>query len=169
MRVRPANLAAFRRVFGSHLEFNQDFNGIVCLRGDIDKPIAGADPGLAREAERYVALLSPDAKRNETEDVRKIVVTLLPTGRCTVEQVAKHLGVDRRTVHRHLAAQGKTFSAIVDELRDELAASYIERGDRPLSSIAELLGFSAQSAFAHWHQARFRQSASARRAAARRR
>ncbi len=168
VRAPPAHLAAHKRVFGGHLEFNRDFNGIVCLRSDIDKPIAGADPGLAREAERYVALLGVGAKRNATDDIRRIAVTLLPSGQCTVERVAKHLGIDRRTVHRHLADRGTTFSAIVDDLRDELAASYIEQGDQPFASVAELLGFSAQSAFAHWHQTRFGVSATARRAAARR-
>ncbi len=168
VRSRPANLAAFRRVFGAQLEFNQDFNGIVCTRRDIDQPIAGADPGMAREAERYVALLRPTGRRSGAEDIRSIVLTLLPTGQCTVEQVARHLGVDRRTVHRHLAAQDTTFSEIVDDLRHELCISYIEHGDRSLASVAELLGFSAQSAFAHWHQERYGMSATARRVAARR-
>ena len=168
MRAAPGNLAAHRRVFGSELDFNQDFNGIVCLKRDIDKSIAGADPGLAREAERYVALLRSGAGRKASEEIRKIALTLLPTGHCTVERVAKHLGIDRRTIHRHLAEQRTTFSGIIDDLRAELAASYIDRGDRPLSSVAELLGFSAQSAFAHWHRQRFGVSASERRASANR-
>jgi AraC-like DNA-binding protein len=163
MRSPPRNPAAHRRVFGYRLDFNHDFNGIVCLKSDIDRPIAGADPGMAREAERYVALLSEGPARSVVQDVRRLALELLPAGQCTAERVASHMGIDRRTMHRHLSAQGTTFSDIMDDVRDELAASYIERSDRPLSVVATLLGFSAQSAFAHWHQSRFGTSASERR------
>jgi AraC-like DNA-binding protein len=163
MRSAPRNPAAHRRVFGFRLEFDRDFNGIVCLQSDIDRAIAGSDPGLAREAERYVALLSGVNSPGLEGDVRRVALSLMPTGQCTVDRVARHLGVDRRTVHRQLAARGTTFTDILDDLRDELAQSYVEGSDRPLAAVAALLGFSAQSAFAHWHQARFGLSATARR------
>lgn len=163
MRSAPLNPAAHRRIFGFRLSFDDDFNGIVCRKDDIDRAIAGADPGLAREAERYVALLADDRRNDLVADVRRIAMSLLPTGQCTAERAASHLGVDRRTVHRQLSASGKTFSDIVQEVRDELAQSHIERSERPLSAVATLLGFSAQSAFAHWHRTRFGTSASERR------
>lgn len=163
MRSAPRNPAAHRRVFGFRLSFEDDFNGIVCRKDDIDRPMAGADPGLAREAERYVALLADDGALDLAADVRRVAISLMPLGQCTAERVASHLGVDRRTVHRQLSASGKTFSDIADDVRDELARSYIERSERPLSVVATLLGFSAQSAFAHWHRARFGTSASERR------
>lgn len=168
MRSAPRNPAAHRRVFGFRLEFDRDFNGIVCLKSDIDRAIAGADPGLAREAERYVALLSGNTSHGLEGEVRRIALSLMPSGQCTVERVANQLGVDRRTVHRKLAASGTTFSDVINDLRDELALTYIEGSDRPLAVVATLLGFSAQSTFAHWHQARFGKSASARRTRAKR-
>jgi len=163
MRSAPKHLAAHRRVFGFRLEFDQEFNGIVCLKSDIDLPIAGADPGMAREAERYVALLGQHDSRDDVSDIRRIALSLMPAGQCTAERVAKHLGVDRRTVHRRLSARSTTFSDVVENIREELAQSYIERSDRPLALVATLLGFSGQSAFAHWHHARFGMSASVRR------
>ena len=42
--------------------------------------------------------------------VRQLVVMLLGSGSCTIERVAQHLGVDRRTIHRRLASDGQTFS-----------------------------------------------------------
>jgi hypothetical protein len=51
---------------------------------------------------------------------------MLPLGRCSVEKVAQHLGVDRRTVHRHLAQSGETFSSLVDDVRGELAEGYLK-------------------------------------------
>ena len=169
VRSPPHNPAAHWRVFGRALEFNQDFNGIVCLRTDMDRPIAGADPGLAREAERYVEMLSAQRERDAARDVKQVVVSLLPTGQCTIDRVAEHLGMNRRTIHRHLAAKDMTFSELVDQTRKELASSYLEAGNRPLASVAELLGFSALSSFSHWHKQHFGVTPSARRAGAQQR
>jgi AraC-like DNA-binding protein len=79
---------------------------------------------------------------------------MLPLGRCSVEELAQHLGVDRRTVHRHLARSGETFSSLVNEVRGELADDYLE-GDTGLTDVARLLGFSALSAFSRWHKRHF--------------
>jgi AraC-like DNA-binding protein len=87
--------------------------------------------------------------------VRHVVFVLLPSARCSIETVAQHLGVDRRTVHRRLAREDTTFTEVVNAIRRELAAHYVEDGRRPLSQVAELLGFSALSAFSRWYKQQF--------------
>ena len=57
-----------------------------------------------------------------------------------------------------------TFSAIVDAVRTELANRYIANRERPLSAVAEMLGFSHSSAFSRWFKKRFGRSVSAWRA-----
>ena len=57
-------------------------------------------------------------------------------------KVAARLGVDRRTMHRHLARESRTFSS-VRSVRAELVTRYIENRDRSLASVSELLGFFA--------------------------
>ena len=51
-----------------------------------------------------------------------------------------------------------TFSEIVDAQRAELVVRLIEGQTRSLPAVAELLGFSAQSALARWFRERFGQS-----------
>jgi AraC-like DNA-binding protein len=80
---------------------------------------------------------------------------MLPSGLCSAESVANRVGLDRRTLHRHLAREGQTFSSIIDSVRAELAARYIGNDDRDLASIADLLGFSARSALSRWFQNQF--------------
>ena len=87
--------------------------------------------------------------------VRECIYTMLPSGLCSADSVAARLGVDRRTVHRHLAREGKTFSSLMDSVRAELVTRYIDNRDRPLASLAELLGFSALSAFSRWFRTQF--------------
>jgi len=90
-------------------------------------------------------------------------VTLLATGRCTIDVVAQHLGIDRRTVHRRLASAGETFSEIVDAVRRELAERYVGNRTRSLAEISSLLGFSAPSGFSRWYRKQFNRSPSQRR------
>ena len=93
------------------------------------------------------------------------MLILLPTGRCSVENVARHLGVDRRTVHRQLERDGLTFSGLVNQARLDLSERYLAHPTRTMAEIADLLGFSGPSALARWHQAQFGTPATVRRKA----
>lgn len=159
----PADRSVHERVFGRTLEFGHDFNGIVCARSDLEVPNPDADPGIARLARQ---ILESDAATHPPDmaaQVRAVVVALLGTGECSVDRVAQHLGVDRRTIHRHLRREGETFSAIVDAVRRELAERYVNEGDRSLAEVSSLLGFSAPSAFSRWYRQRFKAKPSERR------
>ena len=86
--------------------------------------------------------------------IRDYIVTSLASGTCSVEHAALRLGMDRRTIHRHLAKEGTTFSALLDAVRDELLEGHVHNRSRSLAAIAELLGFSALSAFSRWFKQR---------------
>ncbi|MDE2467103.1 MAG: AraC family transcriptional regulator ligand-binding domain-containing protein, partial [Alphaproteobacteria bacterium] len=146
----PADLAAYRRLFGVMPSFNQEFDGIVFTRADFDAPIGNADPGMARQIQFYVDQITLRRTKSAREDVGQLITLLLPTGRCSADLVAKHLGVDRRTVHRRLAAEGTSFSVLMDEMRKDLAQSLMANKARSLAAVAEHLGFSGASAFSHW-------------------
>lgn len=149
----PLTLAVHRRVLGPAVEFNHEFNGIVCNAADLDAPNPGADPVMARLTRQLVEQRER-ARTTLADRVRELVVLLLPRGHCRVEVVAQHLGLDRRTVARRLAAEGTTFSALVDNVRCDLVGRYLSEGSRPLADVSALLGFSAPSAFSRWHRQR---------------
>ena len=165
--------AAHRRLFGSAVEFGHQFSGIVCQAADLDAPNPAADPVMARYSRRLLArdLERGTADATMAERVRQLVVLLLPHGHCRVDAVARHLGVDRRTVARRLAAEGFTFSELLDGVRADLVERYLgaaagprgPKAARPLADLAVLLGFSAPSAFSRWHRQRFGRAPSVRR------
>lgn len=159
----PVDRAVHHRVFGPHVEFGHDFNGIVCAASDLDAPNPGADPVMARYARQVLETDMHSGPAGLAREVRELVFALLPSGQCCVELVARHLGVDRRTLHRQLAREGETFSAIVEAIRCELVVRYLDDGAQALSDVALLLGFAAPSAFSRWHQAQFGTSATSRR------
>ena len=157
----PVRRDAHRRFFGTTVEFNQDYNGIVFPARDIDALVPMADAALAGHVRQYLDTLSSRPNRTTSSSVRDCIQVLLPSGTCSASRVAKHLGVDRRTINRHLARDGETFAKMLDHVRVELATRYIASSDRRLSDAAILLGFSCLSAFSRWFRGRFGQSVTA--------
>jgi len=160
----PASLAAYRRVFRAEVRFNQDFDGFVFPRLDLDCINPASDPELAQHIERYADELTGSTRASLPDKARRFVLDRLSTGNCTQETLALQLGVELRTLQRQFAAAGTTFGQIVQEVRMELTIQYLDGSDRSLAEVAELLGFSALSAFSRWHHAHYGQTLSARRA-----
>jgi len=160
----PRDRSIHERVFGRYVEFGHDFNGIVCASTDLDVPNPDADPGIARMARQLLEAAPGPRVADVASQVREQVVMLLATGTCTIDRIAQHLGIDRRTIHRHLARHGQTFSDIVEAVRVELAGRYVADARRTLAEVSSLLGFSAPSAFSRWYRRRFGDTATRGRA-----
>lgn len=161
----PVDATVHHRLFGYAVEFNAEFNCIVCAKTDLDARNPSADPAMVRYAQQLLDAAAKPLESTMLEDVRRTTLLLLPSGRCSVEQVAEHLGVACRTVQRGLAKQGQSFSSMVNEIRQELATRYVLESDRPLTEVAMLLGFSDPSALSRWYHTQFGCSAKESRAA----
>ena len=154
MHGPPRNRRYYQTFFGCNVTFNAEVNAILVDARDLGRPIPNAHPLIAHYLRQRVEAI--EARSSNWDDkVAELVRALLPIGDCSIERVAEHLACDRRTIHRHLAARGTSFSAILDTERADLAMRLIEDGDRPLKEMAALLGFSAQSAMARWFRGRF--------------
>ena len=151
----PADISTHLRIFGDVVQFQAEFTGIVLRAGDLAAPNTVADPLLRPYARQFLDTIGPPAEATMVARVRALIEALLPTGRCSIVQVARSLGVDRRTVQRHLAGSGETFSSLLDAVRAELAERFLPNPRRSLTEIAEQLGFSGPSAFSRWFRGRF--------------
>ncbi|AGW94990.1 MULTISPECIES: AraC family transcriptional regulator [Cupriavidus] len=151
----PVDASAHRAFFGRSPTFNQPFNGLVCAAADLQIARTPDNPGAARFARDYLEAALRHREEGVRESCRELILALLPGGRCTTQQVAHLLRVDRRTLHRYLSAEGLTFSALLNQVRSELAMRHLQESDLPIGEVAGLLGFSAQSSFCHWFHAAF--------------
>jgi len=142
-------------VLGTALAFSQDCNAIVCRARDLDMPIPAADPALNREVRRWLDMQLADLPEEPTQRARQIVRMLLPSGLCTVDRVAQHLGTHRRTLHRQLAVEGESLRTIMNAVRVELAPEYLANSKRKLYEVADLLGFSTAAHFSRWFRSQF--------------
>ncbi len=150
----PRSRRFHRQFFGCDVLFHSGFDGIVCAARDLDRRIPSASPELARFLEGRVEVFEAQQERWDAR-VALLVRVLLPGGECSIERVAEHLGCNRRTIHRRLVACGTSFSEVLDNERAEIVLRLIQERSRPLAEIAEMIGFSAQSAMARWFRERF--------------
>jgi AraC-like DNA-binding protein len=151
----PREIDTHIRVLGPRLQFGHSFTGLILYGRDLDAPNARTDPGARTRTEEVLRSLAAPRGAAAVARVRDLVEVLLPTGRCSADEVARAIGVDRRTLHRHLAATGETFTSIVDRTRAGLAERYLCTERYRLSEISDLLGFAAPSAFSRWFRQQF--------------
>src|SRR5262249_31947231 len=147
--------------------FGQESNGIVFYASDLDAPNKLSDPLLRPYARQYLEAIAAPRPDAEVDRIRDLIEALLPTGRCSLHRVAHSLGVDRKTVRPQLARSGATFSSVLNAVRVQLAQQYVGNQSRSLTQVAELLGFSAPSAFSRWFREEFGTSPTTWRAARR--
>ncbi|MCK7621635.1 AraC family transcriptional regulator [Streptomyces sp. RS10V-4] len=151
----PADLSTHHRVLGPSIRFGEAFDGVVIYASDLDAPNALSDPLLRPYTRQYLETIAFPRPTADVDRIRDLIEALLPTGRCSLHQVAHSLGIDRKTVHRHLARSGETFTSLLNATRRQLAQQYVSSRRRPLTEVAELLGFSASSAFSRWFRTEF--------------
>ena len=160
MHDAPTHPEVHRHFFGTRVRFAWEYDGILCRATDLEKSIPASDPAMARYLKAYFDSILPSGHSEVSETVRELLWVMLKSGSCSAERVAKHLGVDRRTINRRLATEGQSYSAILDAVRRDMVTNFVEHGQRPLNEIAGMLGFSGLSAFSRWFRTRFGRSAS---------
>jgi len=146
----PADRSPYLRAFeGAVLRFSAPCDAIVMEERLLAHDFGDTDPKLHRllrsMAEERVAEL-PLAEP-VTQRVRVALAAELHGGNPSVECVARHLHVSRRTLARKLEAEGTCFKAILDDLRRGIAQRYLSLDDLGVSEVAAMLGFSDSAAF----------------------
>lgn len=148
-----------KRLFDCPIEYNAEFNGLVCDAATLSQELPGRDAAWAQYSRSQLDLALRQVAPAASDQVRQLMSALLPQGRCTADQIALQMRVDRRTIHRRLAKEGESFASLLDAIRRELVIRQLRDSDRSTTDIAHLLGFASVSAFGHWFAKHFGVSA----------
>jgi AraC-like DNA-binding protein len=140
--------ADYERIFNAPIEFNAGVNELVFDRTEVDAPLPGRSVDILdandRVLENYLAVLNPD---EVATDVRKILLSLLPSGKFSRELVASHLHMSTSTLQRRLRDENTNFQELMDNTRRSLAIDYVKERQQSLGDVTFLLGFANQSNF----------------------
>ncbi|MFM7331244.1 MAG: AraC family transcriptional regulator [Brachymonas sp.] len=155
----PKSSAFARRLLDCPVEYNAEFCGLVCDLSSLTQELPGRDAAWAQYSRQQLDLALGQIAPSASDLVRQLISALLPQGRCTADQVALQMRVDRRTVARRLAQEDTSFSALLDDMRRHWVLRQLRDSDRSVTEIAQLLGFQSVSAFGHWFALHFGMSA----------
>ncbi len=138
----------YEAFFGTSLR-PSDFNGLAFTPADAAKPFLTVNEAMWSlfEPELNKRLKDLTHEASFQERVRACLIEILASGQTSMEDVASRLAVSSRTLQRRLQAEGTSFQAVLDGLREELALRYLTNSEYSSGQIAFLLGYEEPNSF----------------------
>lgn len=136
-----------------------DFIGKAITVGDKNRLVFSKEDALVPFISRNESMwefFEPELKRRlsmmETDDscaarIRSALMELLPSGECTIDDVAKKLGYSKRSLQRKLQEEDTNFQKQLNHTRELLARTYLANTDMTTEDIAFLLGYQESGSF----------------------
>jgi len=138
----------YEDAMGCEVLFNQKANEIYFPGRFMDEPFSLADSSVAelctQQCERILGRL--DKKTVLVDKVRRAVMAR-PGQIPTIDNVADEVMMSSRSLRRHLGLAGTSFTAIVNDVRMNLAAEYLLNTHLPPKEIGYLVGYSEVAGF----------------------
>lgn len=144
----PPQGDAFAKFLGCDVEAAPR-NVISFRSADMDVPFVSHNDAMwsyfEPELGRRLAELEVD--ESFAARVRSALVEMLPAGECGADDVARRLGVSRRSLQRKLSNEGTTFQKQLNHTRELLAKHYLGTTAMGTDQIAYLLGYLELNSF----------------------
>ena len=149
---RSEGISEMARFVGTKVEFGADTDEIALNSNARELPLIHSDHYLNDLLLKYCEVALADRRAGTSQlrtKVENAISSMLPHGRVLAEDVARSLGMSKRTLARKLSDEGLNYSEILEHLRRDLAVRYLDDRKLHISKIAWLLGFQEVSAFTH--------------------
>jgi AraC-like DNA-binding protein len=137
---KPDNTRHYNEYFGAPVRFSQMHDGLVFSSDWLDRPLA--TPKNLRSTHPI-----PGEERSTREMVRHEITIRLGLEPVSAAQVAKALGLSRRTMDRQLADEGTTLQEVLDDVKFTRARHLLAAGSARLVDIAFAVGYGDASSF----------------------
>jgi AraC-like DNA-binding protein len=145
----PPDTTPFHEFFRVPLRFGMTENALVFSASWLTRPLPPVERELSRLVRDRIAALEREYREDFAEQVRSLLRTGLAAGSgWRADEIARHLSMHSRTLHRRLAAGGTNFRALVDECRYQIAQQMLKNTDVDVGHIAYVLDYADATAFA---------------------
>ncbi len=137
----------YQHWLGVSPQFNSSANALLFPGNLLERPLSEADPTLHALIRDHLNSMGRLTNQELPSYVASLLRNLLDQGRVTVDDVAAHMAMSRRTLQRRLASRGTSFQKVLDQTRQSLAQRYLRDSQMQITQLADLLGYSDLSAF----------------------
>ncbi|HMJ10726.1 MAG TPA: AraC family transcriptional regulator [Polyangiaceae bacterium] len=144
----PEDTREYLEVFRAPVRFEAEANYAILPAASVEMRLPEADPVLRVILEGHADRQLEHLPRTSSwsERTRALVAEELRAGHPSLIRISQRLGVSPRTLRRRLIDEGTSFLRVTDDLRRDLALSYLEQGRGSVEELALFLGFSEASA-----------------------
>ena len=145
----PVHSAEYRLMYCADLSFNRPNTAIAFDASFLDLPVVQNErttKEFLRTAPESILLKYKNGSSLAAR-VRRRLRQFLPGEVPDFEGLADELNMTPATMRRRLHEEGESYQSIKDQLRRDLAISYLSHSSRSVMDIALELGFSERSAF----------------------
>ena len=153
----PKDCTALEESFGKNLNFDCEVSALYYHRTCLDYPLTRMDAEWMPEPTTAISSFFGQEKTvvSFLDQVRQVVVRLMPAGKVTIEPVAGELNISVRTLQRRLLEKKTQFQILLKDVRSEMAVNYLSDARLSITDVAFLLGYNDQrsfsGAFKQWH------------------
>lgn len=145
-QAAPANTALPPDLV-ARVRFRADFNGLEIPSSWLNRAPRHDSDAVRVHFETLITELQAHYPDSLEDQVRSIIGSLLPTGECTVDNVARSLGMTARTLQKRLKEASYSFSALLHEVRAAIAKQHLASPDTSVTKLAFHLGYADVAVF----------------------
>ncbi len=144
---RPGKVEPYQRFFGVRPRFDAEQSALIFPARALRDPLPAADPLLHKFMADRVRELRLRAEDHTVAKLRRLLRVMITSPDCSLETVAKRMGIHGRTLNRELAAESTTFRQLREEVRRDAACQLLENTRTPINEIASIVGYGDPSCF----------------------
>jgi len=147
--AEPAHSAEYRLMYCANLHFGRPTTAIAFEASYLELPVVQNERSIKeflRTAPESILLKYKNGSSLAAK-VRRRLRQFAPGEAPDFDSLAQELNLTPATMRRRLHEEGASYQSIKDQLRRDLAISYLSHSSRSVMDIALELGFSERSAF----------------------
>jgi AraC-like DNA-binding protein len=145
----PEDMSEYKRIFNCPVLFDQPVSALVFPSKILDFPLKYPNPALLALLEHHANSFLSKIDENDylSRRISLLLFEQIQGKGSTIENVAENLHMSIRNMQHLLKKEGITFREIYNNVRKELAKSYLAEKHYTIDDISYLLGFSEPSVF----------------------
>lgn len=146
---RPADDEKVLAFFDAPVLYDQPYTNMVLMNSELAKPIPTADKEVHTLLQAHLESVvgATTAELDVVDRLRQELRQTVGSRRCTLEGVCQSWGTSPRGLQRRLRERGTSFRELLQDVRQELAESYLRNSSIAVLELSDLLGYRNASAF----------------------
>ena len=146
----PADVAIHAEVFRCKVEFGCEYNEVEFPKSVLDYPTGRLLTPLRSTVRRYVQNRIDRLEFYDVSYATNVALTitaLMGSGKTDIATIAEAMLVHPKQLQRLLAQEATHFSAVLEDVRRNMARDMVANSSAPVGQVARLLGYAANAPF----------------------